>query len=194
MSATACGAWPGGRAATTRSRDSRSTARSSWAATSSTPPGPMATGRSEQHPRRDAAAPSPASGCTSPRRSRRRTASGRRGRGHTLDDVFPADYIREYTEKSLANIGVSSLDLQQFHVWDDAWATRRALAARGRRAEGRGTGQGVRHQHQPLAAGERAASALDDRTRSTRCRSSTTSSTRPRGRAVPRLPAATTSR
>ena len=33
-----------------------------------------------------------------------------------------ADYIREYTEKSLANIGVSSLDLQQFHVWNDQWA------------------------------------------------------------------------
>ena len=42
--------------------------------------------------------------------------------GPTLEDVFPADYIREYTEKSLANIGVPSLDLQQFHVWDDEWA------------------------------------------------------------------------
>jgi aryl-alcohol dehydrogenase-like predicted oxidoreductase len=36
--------------------------------------------------------------------------------------VFPPDYIRDYTEKSLANIGVSTLDLQQFHVWSDAWA------------------------------------------------------------------------
>jgi aryl-alcohol dehydrogenase-like predicted oxidoreductase len=43
--------------------------------------------------------------------------------GHTLDEVFPSDYIREYTEKSLENIGVSSLDVQQFHVWNDAWAT-----------------------------------------------------------------------
>ena len=42
--------------------------------------------------------------------------------GHTLDDVFPSDYMREYTEKSLSNIGVSSLDLQQFHVWNDQWA------------------------------------------------------------------------
>jgi aryl-alcohol dehydrogenase-like predicted oxidoreductase len=42
--------------------------------------------------------------------------------GHALDDVFPADYIREYTESSLANIGVPSLDLQQFHVWNDEWA------------------------------------------------------------------------
>ena len=43
--------------------------------------------------------------------------------GRALDAVFPADYIREYTELSLQNIGVPSLDLQQFHVWSDEWAT-----------------------------------------------------------------------
>ena len=36
--------------------------------------------------------------------------------------MFPADYIREYTETSLRNIGVDTVDLQQFHVWTDAWA------------------------------------------------------------------------
>ncbi len=41
---------------------------------------------------------------------------------YTLNDVYPADYIREYTEKSLENIGVSTIDLQQFHVWSDTWA------------------------------------------------------------------------
>ena len=41
---------------------------------------------------------------------------------YKLDDVFPADYIREYTEKSLENIGVQTLDLQQLHVWNDDWA------------------------------------------------------------------------
>ena len=41
---------------------------------------------------------------------------------YTLDEVFPPEYIREYTEKSLANIGVSTLDLQQLHVWTDEWA------------------------------------------------------------------------
>jgi aryl-alcohol dehydrogenase-like predicted oxidoreductase len=41
---------------------------------------------------------------------------------YPLDDVFPADYIREYTETSLRNIGVAAIDLQQFHVWTDAWA------------------------------------------------------------------------
>ncbi len=44
---------------------------------------------------------------------------------YDLDDVFPADHIREYTEKSLTNIGVSTLDLQQFHVWTDGWASDR---------------------------------------------------------------------
>ena len=39
-----------------------------------------------------------------------------------LKDVFPADYIIEYTEKSLKNLGVETIDLQQFHVWEDGWA------------------------------------------------------------------------
>ncbi|GAB3729733.1 aldo/keto reductase [Spirosoma lituiforme] len=39
-----------------------------------------------------------------------------------LADVFPADYIVEYTEKSLKNLGVETIDLQQFHVWEDAWS------------------------------------------------------------------------
>jgi aryl-alcohol dehydrogenase-like predicted oxidoreductase len=39
-----------------------------------------------------------------------------------LKDVFPADYIVEYTEKSLRNLGVETIDLQQFHVWEDGWA------------------------------------------------------------------------
>lgn len=52
---------------------------------------------------------------------------------YSLDDVFPPDHIREYTEKSLTNIGVSTLDLQQLHVWTDEWAAdqrwQRALRA-----------------------------------------------------------------
>ncbi len=41
---------------------------------------------------------------------------------YRLDEVFPPDHIREYTEKSLSNIGVDTLDLQQLHVWSDTWA------------------------------------------------------------------------
>lgn len=43
-------------------------------------------------------------------------------RGFKLQDVFPAAYIREYTEKSLTNLGVETIDVQQFHVWEDDWA------------------------------------------------------------------------
>ena len=41
---------------------------------------------------------------------------------YKIEDVFPPDYIREYTEKSLENLGLETVDLMQFHVWEDAWA------------------------------------------------------------------------
>jgi aryl-alcohol dehydrogenase-like predicted oxidoreductase len=41
---------------------------------------------------------------------------------YPLADVFPPDHIREFTEKSLENLGLPALDLIQFHVWSDAWA------------------------------------------------------------------------
>lgn len=44
-------------------------------------------------------------------------------RDYKLDDCFPPEYIVEYTEKSLENLGVETIDLMQFHVWDDSWAT-----------------------------------------------------------------------
>ncbi|MGC5329715.1 aldo/keto reductase [Micromonospora sp. DT62] len=40
----------------------------------------------------------------------------------TLDDVFPAEHIREFTHRSLENLGVDRIDLLQFHVWEDRWA------------------------------------------------------------------------
>lgn len=43
-------------------------------------------------------------------------------RGMALEEVFPPDYIREYTERSLKNLGLARVDLMQFHVWEDAWA------------------------------------------------------------------------
>ena len=45
------------------------------------------------------------------------------GRDETpIADVFPADHIIEFTQKSLENLGVEAVDLQQLHVWTDAWA------------------------------------------------------------------------
>ncbi len=41
---------------------------------------------------------------------------------YTLDETYPPDHIRQYTESSLKNLGLASIDLIQFHVWDDSWA------------------------------------------------------------------------
>ena len=43
-------------------------------------------------------------------------------RDTTLDESFPPDYIRQMTEKSLDNLGLDHVDVQQFHVWEDSWA------------------------------------------------------------------------
>jgi len=43
-------------------------------------------------------------------------------RDDPLEAVFPPDYIREYAELSLENLGTDRIDLLQFHVWEDAWA------------------------------------------------------------------------
>ena len=42
-------------------------------------------------------------------------------REYTLDDCFPPDYIEEYLHKSLENLGLPSVDLIQFHTWEDSW-------------------------------------------------------------------------
>jgi len=42
--------------------------------------------------------------------------------GYPVNETYPPDHIREYTEKSLENLGVDVIDLQQFHVWSDTWA------------------------------------------------------------------------
>ncbi|MFO0910268.1 MAG: aldo/keto reductase [Isosphaeraceae bacterium] len=43
-------------------------------------------------------------------------------RGFTLDDCFPPDHIRDYARRSLENLGLTRIDVLQFHVWEDAWA------------------------------------------------------------------------
>jgi aryl-alcohol dehydrogenase-like predicted oxidoreductase len=41
---------------------------------------------------------------------------------YSVSETYPPDHIREYTEKSLQNLGIDTIDLQQFHVWSDTWA------------------------------------------------------------------------
>jgi aryl-alcohol dehydrogenase-like predicted oxidoreductase len=41
--------------------------------------------------------------------------------GTPLKEAFPYGHIIESTEKSLKNLGVETIDVQQFHVWTDDW-------------------------------------------------------------------------
>ncbi len=43
-------------------------------------------------------------------------------RGDPIAEVFPPDHIREYAERSRQNLGLETIDLLQFHVWEDDWA------------------------------------------------------------------------
>lgn len=60
------------------------------------------------------------------------------GPDDTLDDAYPPDHIREYTYKSLENLGISCIDLMQLHTWEDRWAKdeRWQEALRGLKQEG----------------------------------------------------------
>ncbi len=42
-------------------------------------------------------------------------------RGYTLEDNYPPDYIEEMVHKSVKNLGVSCIDVIQFHTWEDSW-------------------------------------------------------------------------
>src|SRR5438270_11876868 len=43
--------------------------------------------------------------------------------GSPLQDVFPSDYVFSCLESTLKNLRRDSVDLYQFHVWNDAWAS-----------------------------------------------------------------------
>ena len=38
------------------------------------------------------------------------------------DELFPVDFMQRCLEASLTNLGVETIDLLQFHAWEDAWA------------------------------------------------------------------------
>jgi len=42
--------------------------------------------------------------------------------GIGADEAFPGEWVRKCTERSLKNTGLEALDVQQLHVWQDAWA------------------------------------------------------------------------
>lgn len=42
--------------------------------------------------------------------------------GTPITEAFPYDYVIKCTDRSLKNLGLETIDLQQFHVWLDDWA------------------------------------------------------------------------
>jgi aryl-alcohol dehydrogenase-like predicted oxidoreductase len=42
-------------------------------------------------------------------------------RDDRAEDAFPGEHIRRCTETSLRNLGLDTIDVQQFHVWHDNW-------------------------------------------------------------------------
>jgi aryl-alcohol dehydrogenase-like predicted oxidoreductase len=41
--------------------------------------------------------------------------------GLRAEEIFPGSYVKECTETSLKNLGLETIDVQQFHVWHDEW-------------------------------------------------------------------------
>jgi aryl-alcohol dehydrogenase-like predicted oxidoreductase len=41
--------------------------------------------------------------------------------GVRAEEAFPAEWIVACTERSLQNLGLETIDVQQFHVWSDEW-------------------------------------------------------------------------
>ncbi|MBV8969457.1 MAG: aldo/keto reductase [Verrucomicrobia bacterium] len=41
--------------------------------------------------------------------------------GVPAQEAFPAEHVIESTEESLRNLGLETIDVQQFHVWSDEW-------------------------------------------------------------------------
>jgi aryl-alcohol dehydrogenase-like predicted oxidoreductase len=71
------------------------------------------------------------------------------------DDAFPADHVRDCTERSLRNLGLDTIDVQQFHVWSDEWSGRGSWeqAIEELKAEGKIRAFGVSiNDHQPSNA------------------------------------------
>jgi aryl-alcohol dehydrogenase-like predicted oxidoreductase len=62
-----------------------------------------------------------------------------------VSEVFPYEHIVEMTDRSLRNLGVERIDLQQLHVWSDAWAADEGWqrAAEDLKAQGKIEGFGI---------------------------------------------------
>jgi aryl-alcohol dehydrogenase-like predicted oxidoreductase len=75
--------------------------------------------------------------------------------GIGIDRVFPYDYILRSTERSLKNLRLETIDLQQLHVWNPEWIARdewrRAFEELKRSGKVRAVGLSI-NDHQPDSA------------------------------------------
>jgi aryl-alcohol dehydrogenase-like predicted oxidoreductase len=75
--------------------------------------------------------------------------------GIAIKDVFPRDYIVACTDRSLQNLGVDVIDLQQLHVWNSEWTDsdewRRGFEDIKRAGKVRAVGVSI-NDHQPESA------------------------------------------
>jgi len=85
--------------------------------------------------------------------------------GISIDQVFPHDYILRCTEKSLKNLGMETVDLQQLHVWNPEWLLRdewrRAFEDLKKSGKARAVGVSI-NDHQPDTALELIKTGLID--------------------------------
>ncbi len=111
--------------------------------------------RAQRGARRRRSPASATSGSSSRPRSRRRTCAGRRRTASTPTTRSPPTTCSRATERSLRNLGLDTVDVQQFHVWSRRVGRPRELARRDRalKAEGKIRAFGVSiNDHQPANA------------------------------------------
>ena len=85
--------------------------------------------------------------------------------GVPISEVFPYEYIVESTERSLKNLGLETIDVQQLHVWNPEWLVRdewkRAFEDLKRSGKAQAVGISI-NDHQPDSALEIIGTGLID--------------------------------
>jgi aryl-alcohol dehydrogenase-like predicted oxidoreductase len=85
--------------------------------------------------------------------------------GVGINEVFPYDYVIASTERSLKNLGLDTIDLQQLHVWNPEWIDRdewkRALEDIKKSGKAQAVGVSI-NDHQPDSALELIKTGLID--------------------------------
>lgn len=75
--------------------------------------------------------------------------------GVPISEVFPYEYIMESTERSLKNLGLETIDVQQLHIWNPEWIARdewkRAFEELKRSGKAQAVGISI-NDHQPDSA------------------------------------------